>query len=360
MFSTNDEQGLSQAIVDTVREPVLVLDGDLRVVAASRSFYAKFKVDPENTEGRLLRTLGDGQWDIAALADQLKTIVPDEGVLEGFEVELPFPEIGRRIMLLNARKVYYEHGDHVTVLLAFEDVTDRRVAERERDRLLLEKELMLEEMQHRVANSLQIIGSILLMKARAVGSEETRTHLHDAHKRVLAIAAVQRHLHPTAGNEMVAMQPYLTQLCMSLAGSMVGERSVTINPVIGEADEKSRSAVSIGLIVTELVINALKHAFPVDRQDARIDVLYVRGDRGWQLTVSDNGTGKVGVAMPNGGLGASIVAALADQLGASLQTETSASGMSVSLASLAKARVISVKPMCKSSPPDRNRAVAHT
>ena len=166
-----------------------------------------------------MSALGDGQWDIAALKDQLKAISPDGGILEGFEVELTIPQLGERIMLLNARKVFYEHGEHATILLAFEDVTERRVAERERDVLLQQKELLLEEMQHRVANSLQIIASILLMKARAMPSVELRSHLHDAHKRVLAVAAVQKHLRPTVGNEMIPMRPYLTQLCASLAGS---------------------------------------------------------------------------------------------------------------------------------------------
>jgi chemotaxis protein methyltransferase CheR len=326
-------QGLPQAIVDTVREPILVLDDDLRVVAASRSFYEKFKADRQNTEGRFLSALGDGQWDISALNDQLKAIAPDGGVLEGFEVALTVPELGERIMLLNARKVFYEHGEHATILLAFEDVTDRRMAERERDCLLQEKELLLEEMQHRVANSLQIIASILLMKARAMPSVEVRSHLHDAHKRVLAVAAVQKHLRPTVGSEMIAMRPYLTQLCVSLAGSMIGEHTITIDPQISDASEKSRNAVSIGLIVTELVMNALKHAFPVTRPDSTIDVVYFHSAAGWRLKISDNGVGKAvtGITAAKGGLGTSIIAALAQQLGARVDTQSNPSGTSISI-----------------------------
>ena len=108
---------------------------------------------------------------------------------------MSFPAIGRRIMLLNARKVFYEKGTHTTILLAFEDVTDRRAIERQVQELLREKDMLLEEMQHRVANSLQIIASILLIKARTVQSEETRLQLEDAHQRVLSVAAVQQHLH---------------------------------------------------------------------------------------------------------------------------------------------------------------------
>src|SRR4051794_15039511 len=105
-----DGRALAQAIVDTVREPLLVLDEDLRVVSASRSFYLTFQVSPAETQDRLVYDLGDGQWDIPALRNLLEKIVPEKAVLDGYEVEHEFPTIGRRIMLLNARKVFYEAG----------------------------------------------------------------------------------------------------------------------------------------------------------------------------------------------------------------------------------------------------------
>src|SRR5947208_15171712 len=103
-----DGLALAQAIVDTVREPLLVLDKDLRVVAASRSFYLTFRVSRQDTQGRMLYALGDGQWDIPALRTLLEKIAPEHGVLDGYEVRHSFPEIGERVMLLNARKIFYE------------------------------------------------------------------------------------------------------------------------------------------------------------------------------------------------------------------------------------------------------------
>jgi hypothetical protein len=101
-------------------------------------------------------------------------------------------------MLLNARAVFYADHAHTTLLLAFEDVTERRAIEREKEELLRQteellrqKDVLLRELEHRVANSLQIIASILMLKARTVTSEETRQHLQDAHQRVMALAAVQ-------------------------------------------------------------------------------------------------------------------------------------------------------------------------
>ena len=105
-----DACALAQGIVDTVREPVLVLDKELRVIAASRSFYSAFKVTPEDTQGRLLYALGDGQWDIPKLRVLLEKIIPEHGVMEGYQVEHEFPDLGHRTMCLNARQVFYEEG----------------------------------------------------------------------------------------------------------------------------------------------------------------------------------------------------------------------------------------------------------
>jgi len=328
------DHALAQAIVDTIREPLLVLDEDLRVVAASRSFYSTFKVNPQDTDGRLLDALGDGQWDISVLCDLLKRISPDQTVLEGYEVDLDFPHIGRRVMLLNARKVFYEARGHATILVAFEDITAWRATERQRDQLMRDKDLLLQEMQHRVANSLQIIASILLLKARNVTSEETRGHLHDAHKRVLAVASVQQHLHATGGAESINLPTYLTQLCESLAASMIGEdRKVAVIVRVPEGNATSSDAVSIGLIVTELVINALKHAFPVEKLGNTITVRYETTAPDWRLTVTDNGVGKRNDDAPKAksGLGTSIVAALADQLQSRVDIIASDAGTSVSI-----------------------------
>src|SRR5207342_3724376 len=114
-----------------------------------------------------------------------------------------------------------EEGTHNTMLLAFEDITGRRAIEQQVQVLMREKDMLLDEMQHRVANSLQIIASILLIKARTVQSEETRLQLEDAHQRVLSVAAVQQHLHVGGGNKPIEVANYLTKLCETLAQSMI-------------------------------------------------------------------------------------------------------------------------------------------
>ena len=118
-----------------------------------------------------------------------------------------FSAIGRRNMVLNARTVFYEGSGQALILLAIEDITQRRTAERGLADLLAQKETLLQEMQHRVANSLQIIASILLLKARTVQSDETRLHLQDAHRRVMSVAAVQQHLQATGHGEQFPIAP---------------------------------------------------------------------------------------------------------------------------------------------------------
>jgi chemotaxis protein methyltransferase CheR len=329
-----DACALAHAIVDSVREPILVLAGDLRVIAASRSFYSAFKVNPDDTQGRLLYALGDGQWDIPKLRVLLDKIVPEHGTMEHYEVEHEFPGLGNRIMRLNARQVFYEGGAGSTILLGIEDITAWRNLERQKDDLLQQKDLLFEEIQHRVANSLQIIASIILMKARTVESEETRRHLQDAHTRVLSVVAVQRQLHATAESGPVEVAPYLSRLCGTLASSMIGHnRPISLN-VIGEGGAvAARQAESIGLIVTELVMNSLKHAFPDDTTRGEIVVSYETAGTDWKLSVSDNGVGRPDGIFAQGksGLGTGIVKALSQQLGAQVETLSGAHGTTVSI-----------------------------
>src|SRR5687767_15734232 len=123
-----DIQTYALNIVDTVREPLLILDTTLRVRSANRAFYETFHVSQEETENRLIYELGNAQWDIPALRTLLEDIIPAETVFNDFELQHDFPVIGRRVMLLNARKLQAGHHGELLVL-AMEDVTERRRSE---------------------------------------------------------------------------------------------------------------------------------------------------------------------------------------------------------------------------------------
>jgi two-component sensor histidine kinase len=329
-----DACALAQSIVDTVREPVIVLDKGLSVIAASRSFYSAFKVSPEETQGKLLYALGDGQWDIPKLRVLLEKIIPEHGVMEDYEVEHEFPNLGHRTMCLNARQAFYEGGADTTILLGIEDVTDQRILERQKDELLSQKSILLEEIQHRISNSLQIIAGIILMKAKTVSSEESRLLLRDTHDRVISIATVQQQLNAAGIVGPIEMVPYLTKLGDALAASMIGnDRPVTLKVVGTAGSLNSRQAESIGLITTELVMNALKHAFPSENMKGRISIAYDVDGANWKLSVADNGIGKPdGVfAQPKTGLGTGIINALAQELNAKVETLAGPEGTIVSI-----------------------------
>ncbi len=321
---------LALAVVESSNAPLLLLDGDLSVISVSTSFCRAFNVDRAGAVGHLVFALGAGEWDIPQLRSLLRATTAGHASVEAYEIDLK-RQSGARRLVLNAHMLHYSDAEHPRLLLTVADVTDARVAEKLKDNLVREKAILLQELQHRVANSLQIIASILLQTARSVDSTETRGHLRDAHHRVMSIAAVQQKLSASSLSD-VWLNDYLTDLCRSIGASMIRDHNQLSIDVQADASSASPGvSVSLGLIVTELVINALKHAFP-DRRDGRISVSYrARGD-GWKLSVGDNGVGMSrDPASAKTGLGTKIVEALAKQLDAHVSVSDSAPGTEVSI-----------------------------
>jgi len=335
---TKAAAAFGRALVGASRLPMLLFDGSAQVVSASRSFCSAFNIPSDETDGRTLAQLGQGEWDIPQLRLLLENAMLDGPEMGDYETDLIRPDQLPRRLSINVQNVVYDDAAHPRILMAVNDITEARQTERlnialllEKDGLLREKAILLQELQHRVANSLQIIASVLLLKARAVKSEETRVHLHETHARVMSLAAVQQHLSFSVGE--VEVRPYLVKLCESLSASMMRNTTgLTLSVKSDEASLSSHEAVSLGLIVTELVINALKHAFPDGRSGA-ITVAYRITGSGWTLSVSDNGVGRpqtmVGKGKP--GLGTSIVEGLAKQLGGVVASSDDAPGTTVAV-----------------------------
>jgi chemotaxis protein methyltransferase CheR len=333
LLELDRRNSLAHAIVATVREPLIVLDRKLRVVAASRSFLGLFQMKIADVRGRPFFELRSGQWNAPALRRLLLKVIADNRAIESYEVEIEVPAIGRRRLILNARQVLDDKSPHTAVLVGLEDVTERREAESLKDAILQEQKLLLLEAQHRIANSLQIIASILLLKARSVQSNDTRLHLRDVHNRVVLIADVQRQLCTSGLVDEIELGPYLSSLCEGLFRSMVSDdRALTIKTSATHMTVKSEEAVSLGLVVTELVINALKYAFP-DGRKGHIAVDFVGDKSGWRLSVSDSGVGRqLDSSKPDHvGLGTTIVEALARKLKATVQVIAGLPGSTTAL-----------------------------
>jgi two-component sensor histidine kinase len=309
---------LALALISSSVAPVMLLDAQLTVIAVSNSFRSAFNVEDADLAGKKLSAIGQGAWNLPQLVSLLRTTASDHADIEAYEMDFQQTGAAPRRLIVNAKKLRYSATSPIRLLLTVADVTDALIAEKLKDDLLREKAILLQELHHRVANSLQIIASVLLQSARRVQSDETRHHLTAAHQRVMSVAALQKRL-STASTGSVALRAYFNELCQSLGASMIRDHdqlSITVS-----ADDSNTTAdisVSLGLIVTELVINALKHAFPGERAGA-ITVAYASGPSGWTLAVGDNGAGvppAAGNAKP--GLGTSIVQALARQLDATI------------------------------------------
>ncbi len=319
---------LVQAMVGSASAPLLLLDRRLRVVALSLTFCRAFDVDCDAAVGLSIFVLGDGEWDSPRLRSLLAATV-DSGVeVASYEFDLQTARHGMRRLVLHANKLAYDDRDGVRLLLAVADVTDERVRDRQREALVTDNEVLMRELQHRVANSLQIVASVLMQGARKASTDETRIHLTDAHHRVMSVAAVQKQL-SVSGTGTVALKAYLTRLCASIGASMIHDHvQLRLTVTVDDSEVQAEVSVSLGLIVTELVINALKHAFPGDRKGA-IAVRYEATGDDWALTITDDGVGMNGGETTEPGLGTAIVQALAKQLRAEIVVSDTGPGTQV-------------------------------
>lgn len=327
--------GLALAVISSSDAPLLLLDDKLEIIVASRSFCRVFSLNAANVVGHKMADLGAGEWDVPQLEALLKATASGFAEVEAYEMNLQRVDRSPRRLVINAHKLDYQNEDEVRVLLSVLDVTEARRSEKQKDELLREKAILLQELQHRVANSLQIIASVLMQSARKVQSVETRGHLQDAHHRVMSVAALQQQL-ATSQIGDVKLKPYLTNLCGSIGASMIHDRdALTLDVDIDESVVPADRSISLGLVVTELVINALKHAYP-GQKGGRIMVSYRATGADWSLIVADDGVGMPKAAEDSkAGLGTSIVKALAGQLAAEIAVTEASPGTIVTLVHVA-------------------------
>lgn len=315
---------LAQTIVDTVRDPLVILEGDMTVASVNRAFLGLFGVTEGQVVGRQLKDLGEGQWDVSALGVLLAKVVPDEAAFDGFEIEDEFPGLGRRIFKLNARKVH-RAGNHVTrLLVVLEDVTEARLLERHRD-------ILAAELAHRIKNSLQIITSFVSFEIRRA-AEPCVEGYRAMQARIGAVAELYDVISRSAALGPVPVEPYLAGIAASLHSSLIGQAAdieilVEAEALLIDPDK----AVSVGLIVNELATNAVKHAFPSG--GGRIFLSFERRDEEVLLIVRDDGVGhdQARNSGVRSGLGSRYVEAFVKQLGATIARASGAGGTTMTV-----------------------------
>lgn len=234
----------AQGIVDTVPDPLLVLNQELCVESASRAFYQTFKVDRDETIGRRLYELGDGQWDIPELRRLLEVVIPKSAAVIDYEVEHDFPGVGRRTMLVSANRLFHPDNVSRTLLLSIVDATERRKREAEND-------LLLGELRHRGKNLLAMVQAIA--RQTRVEGRSAADFRDDFLGRFSALVrAHELAFSEKSGiglHELVqrTLQPYAARPAM-----VVIESGPTVDLGPGQI-------LPISLILHELATNAVKH-----------------------------------------------------------------------------------------------------
>jgi len=273
---------VTQSIVDTIRDPLVVLEVDMTIVTASKNFLTIFGITEAEVRGRRLSELGQRQWDVPALRHLMEKVLPENKPIESFEIEDTFPGLGKRVFNLNARKIS-QPGNHVhRMLLVFEDITDRK--QRERD-----AQMLANEISHRIKNNLQIIVGLIGFEAKT--TEGTGVQGYKAMQtRISAIADLYDLISHSSRSGAITADAYLRAIAKTMTATLLGESSkIHIEVDAAALDIDPDLAVPFGLLVNELATNAIKHAFP---DGAGRVLLSVKQDAsGVALTVTDDGVG---------------------------------------------------------------------
>jgi two-component system, chemotaxis family, CheB/CheR fusion protein len=250
----------ANAIVETVREPLVVLNAELQVMTANQSFYQTFNLLPAQVENQRIFELGQGEWNIPRLRSLLEEILPSNNLLQDFEVEQNFANLGTRTMLLNARQIGGLGADPL-ILLAIEDITARKQADIQLRQSLQEKELLLREIRHRVKNNLQVISSLLSLQINRVTDTTTIAILQNSQNRIQTIGLMYEVLHQSANLTELNFSEYVTTL-VNYVFSSFNKHPNAAPPQISAPTSLQMhpdQAVLCGLILNELLTNALKY-----------------------------------------------------------------------------------------------------
>ena len=299
---------LTQSIVDTIRDPLVVLENDMTIVTASKAFLTMFGITEAATRGRRLAELGQHQWDVPALRHLMEKVLPENKPIESFEIEDDFPGLGRRIFNLNARKIS-QPGNHAhRMLLVFKDITDRK--QRERDALGLANEI-----SHRIKNNLQIVVGLIAYEVNFTAAPCVPGY-RAMQARIGAIAQLYDLISHSSYGRAIDVGDYLREIAKTMRASLLGDTSGIVIDVAAEAlDIDPERAVPFGLLVNELATNAIKHAFPGGSGKIVLSVERV-GDQ-IELSVADDGIGmtKSDTAKSQERRGSDYVAIFVRQLG---------------------------------------------
>ncbi|PDT47727.1 MULTISPECIES: PAS domain-containing protein [Sinorhizobium] len=240
-FELERHREFQEKLIDSVREGLLVLDWDLKVVRANQTFYDLFQVSPSHTEGRLVYELGNRQWDIPRLRQLLEDVLPDNNAFDDVEVEHEFETIGRRIVILNGRRL-----DHLDlILLAIRDVTQQRLLE-------AQQRTLMGELHHRVKN---VLASVSALANRSLKESQSLDEFRDRFASRLGAFSRTQDLLMRAPAHSVLLAEVL-RLEMEAQGGHEGENFQLDGPDVTLSREATQA---FAMAIHELTTNAVKH-----------------------------------------------------------------------------------------------------
>jgi len=311
--SADEASEYAESVINTVREPLIALDQDLRVVSVSRSFYEFFKVKPEETVGQLIYDLGNKQWDIPKLRELLETILPQQATFDNYEVEHNFAGIGRRVMLLNARQIQRVLGKERVILLAIEDITERREIENglekaheeltelaaELKRAARVKSEFLANMSHELRtplNSINGFSEVLYDETFGPLNEKQKKYVNNVLTSGKHLLLLINQILDMAKVEAGKMKPSLSSLPMK---SLLNEISLLVADMVSK--KKLHMLVEIAddlpsieadeLKVKEIMYNLLSNAVKFTPEGGSIGMRAKRNHSGIEVVVWDTGIG---------------------------------------------------------------------
>lgn len=316
----SEEEALeyAESIIDTVREPLIVLDQDLRVVSVSRSFYELFKVKTEETVGQLIYDLGNRQWDIPKLRDLLEDILPKKAAFDNYVVEHNFSTIGKRIMLLNARQVQRVLGKERIILLAIEDITERREIENglkkahedlkelatELKRTSRVKSEFLANMSHELRtplNSINGFSEVLYDETFGLLNEKQKKYVNNvltSGKHLLLLINQILDMARVESGKMklilsiLSMKSLLNEISLLVADMVSKKKIVMLLEIAGDLPDIQADELK----VKEVMYNLLSNAVKFTPEGGKIGVRAKRADSAIEIVVWDTG---IGIAREN-------------------------------------------------------------
>ena len=273
---------ITQSIVDTIRDPLVVLEEDMTILMASKAFLTMFAIAETQAQGLRFFELGQPQWDVPALRNLMDKVFSENKPIESFEIADDFPGLGHRIFNLNARKISRPGNHSHRMLLVFEDITDRKQRE-------LDAQILTNEISHRIKNNLQLIIGLIAYEARSTGLPSVQGYIA-MQGRIGAIAQLYDLISQSSHGQAVAVDAYLREIAKAMSASLLGHTSdITIEVKAEALHIDPDRAVPFGLLVNELATNAIKHAFPGGSGRIVLGVEKI-GDQ-IELIVADDGVG---------------------------------------------------------------------